>query len=151
MCGEKASLLSYGLFAPPRGGRTVGGWPLRWPVGSHVTAWWGDISQSLSVLFIWGWLKRFLLRTWENYITAAREKTLSFCLSHFSPLLSFLNTALSVPQSSILPTILQLLLLCNKSHDLPVYPIIPTAVISVDEAWRHGNHGAMATGRQSRY
>lgn len=51
--------------------------PLRWPVGSHVTAWRGDTSQSLFGLFMLGTIKALPTQDLREYVTAAREKSLS--------------------------------------------------------------------------
>lgn len=64
--------ISARLPAHPAGAR-----PVSWPVGSHVTAWWGDTSQSLFGLFLWGMIKALPTQDLRENDTAAREKFLS--------------------------------------------------------------------------
>lgn len=82
-------LLLYSVVDVWRGGISArltacpaGAWPLRWPVGSHVTAWRGNTSQSLFGLFVCGMIKALPTQDLREYVTAARERFLSsFCLS----------------------------------------------------------------------
>lgn len=81
--GVSAHLAGSSLPPSCSGGRRpAGARPLRWPVGSHVTAWRGDTSQSLFGLFMWGMIKALPTQDPREYVTAAREKlTLFFSFS----------------------------------------------------------------------